>query len=145
MPQLDLEAQTIPPEVLESLSVTRDDFVEALKRVQPSAMREVMVQVPNIGWADIGGLDDAQEAEGRRRAAAQEPRGVPPAGHPAGQGLPALWPARHRQDLLAKAVAKEAKPTSSRSSRPTCCPNGTARASSRSAACSPAPGRSRPA
>src|SRR6185369_5903045 len=51
MPQLDLEAQTIPPQVLENLCVTRDDFLEALKRVQPSAMREVMVQVPNIGWS----------------------------------------------------------------------------------------------
>ena len=60
MPQLDLEAQTIPPEVLENLTVTRDDFLNALKRVQPSAMREVMVEVPNIGWADIGGADEAQ-------------------------------------------------------------------------------------
>ncbi|MCZ8172260.1 MAG: AAA family ATPase, partial [Brevundimonas sp.] len=61
MPQLDLEAQTIPAEVLEDLCVTREDFLEALKRVQPSAMREVMVQVPNLGWADIGGADEAQE------------------------------------------------------------------------------------
>src|SRR5690606_33635399 len=60
MPRIDLEARTIPPEVLESLSVTREDFIEALKRVQPSAMREVMVQMPDVGWADIGGLDNAQ-------------------------------------------------------------------------------------
>src|SRR5690606_13156412 len=60
MPKLDLDERTIPAEVLESLSVERDDFIEALKRVQPSAMREVMVQMPDIGWADIGGLDDAQ-------------------------------------------------------------------------------------
>ena len=60
MPQLDLEAQTIPPEVLDNLTVTREDFLNALRRVQPSAMREVMVEVPNIGWADIGGADEAQ-------------------------------------------------------------------------------------
>src|SRR5690606_22257215 len=60
MPRLNLEEGTIPADVLEELSVTRDDFMAAIKRVQPSAMREVMVQAPNIGWADIGGLDDAQ-------------------------------------------------------------------------------------
>ena len=60
MPKLDLEAQTVPPEVLEELCVTREDFLAALKRVQPSAMREVMVQVPDIGWSDIGGLAEAQ-------------------------------------------------------------------------------------
>ncbi|MDB5663254.1 MAG: ATPase, partial [Sphingomonas bacterium] len=61
MPKLDLEERTIPPEVLDELSVTREDFLSAIKRVQPSAMREVMVQAPNVGWADIGGLDDARE------------------------------------------------------------------------------------
>src|SRR3546814_7085016 len=44
MPKLNLEEGTIPPEVLEELRVTREDFNNALKRVQPSAMREVMVQ-----------------------------------------------------------------------------------------------------
>src|SRR5207237_8454157 len=57
MPKLDLEdgSTTIPAEVLDTLSVTRKDFDEALKRVQPSAMREVMVQAPNGGWDDTGG------------------------------------------------------------------------------------------
>ncbi|OZA93958.1 MAG: AAA family ATPase, partial [Erythrobacter sp. 34-65-8] len=59
MPRLDLDARTIPPEVLEDLRVTREDFLSALKRIQPSAMREVMVQVPNVSWSDIGGVDDA--------------------------------------------------------------------------------------
>jgi transitional endoplasmic reticulum ATPase len=61
MPKLDLEARTIPPEVLEELQVEKSDFREALKRVQPSAMREVMVQTPTIGWDDIGGVDEAEE------------------------------------------------------------------------------------
>src|SRR3546814_20144032 len=60
MPRLNREEGTSPPDVREELSVARDDFMAAIKRVQPSAMREVMVQAPNIGWADIGGLDDAQ-------------------------------------------------------------------------------------
>jgi transitional endoplasmic reticulum ATPase len=61
MPQIDLDAQTIPTEVLENLHVGRDDFLSALKRIQPSAMREVMVQVPDVGWSDLGGIDDAIE------------------------------------------------------------------------------------
>ncbi len=60
MPRLNLSEQTIPADVLDNLSVQRSDFVEALKRVQPSAMREVMVQVPQVRWSDVGGLDDAQ-------------------------------------------------------------------------------------
>src|SRR3546814_12674365 len=61
MPKLILADGTIPPEVLEELSVTREDFNNALKRVQPSAMREVMVQAPKTRWSDIGGLDAARD------------------------------------------------------------------------------------
>ena len=110
MPQLDLEAQTIPPEVLESLSVTRDDFLAALKRVQPSAMREVMVQVPNIGWDDIGGLDEAQAKlkEGielpLRNPEAFRRLGIRPA-----KGFLLYGPPGTGKTLLAKAVAKEAE------------------------------------
>jgi transitional endoplasmic reticulum ATPase len=110
MPQLDLEAQTIPAEVLESLCVTRDDFLEALKRVQPSAMREVMVQVPNIGWDDIGGLDEAQLKlkEGielpLRNPEAFRRLGIRPA-----KGFLLYGPPGTGKTLLAKAVAKEAE------------------------------------
>ncbi len=110
MPQLDLEAQTIPPEVLESLSVTRDDFLKALKRVQPSAMREVMVQVPNIGWSDVGGLGEAQE---RLREGVELPLKNPDAFHRLGirpaKGFLLYGPPGTGKTLLAKAVAKEAE------------------------------------
>ncbi len=110
MPQLNLEAQTIPPEVLESLSVTRDDFLAALKRVQPSAMREVMVQVPNIGWADIGGLDEAQL---KLREGVELPLRNPEAFHRLGirpaKGFLLYGPPGTGKTLLAKAVAKEAE------------------------------------
>jgi transitional endoplasmic reticulum ATPase len=110
MPQLDLEAQTIPPDVLDSLSVTRDDFLKALKRVQPSAMREVMVQVPNIGWADIGGLDDAQL---KLREGVELPLRNPEAFHRLGirpaKGFLLYGPPGTGKTLLAKAVAKEAE------------------------------------
>jgi transitional endoplasmic reticulum ATPase len=110
MPQLDLEAQTIPPEVLETLVVTRDDFLAALKRVQPSAMREVMVQVPNIGWADIGGADEAQDKlkEGielpLKHPEAFRRLGIRPA-----KGFLLYGPPGTGKTLLAKAVAKESE------------------------------------
>ena len=110
MPLLDLEAQTIPAEVLDNLSVTREDFLAALKRVQPSAMREVMVQVPDIGWADIGGLDDAQM---KLREGVELPLRNPEAFHRLGirpaKGFLLYGPPGTGKTLLAKAVAKEAE------------------------------------
>jgi transitional endoplasmic reticulum ATPase len=58
LPKINLEEQTIPEDVLESLEVKKEDFLEALKDVQPSALREVTIEVPNVKWSDIGGLDD---------------------------------------------------------------------------------------
>ncbi|MFC0588715.1 CDC48 family AAA ATPase [Novosphingobium aquiterrae] len=110
MPQLDLEAQTIPAEVLEGLTVTREDFLNALKRVQPSAMREVMVQVPNVGWADVGGVDDAQDKlkEGvelpLKNPDAFRRLGIRPA-----KGFLLYGPPGTGKTLLAKAVAKESE------------------------------------
>ncbi len=99
MPQINLAEGTIPHEVIENLSVNGSDFEEALKRVQPSAMREVMVQAPTVGWDDVGGVDEARERlTRRRRAAAQASGGVQADRHPPSQGLPALRAARHRQD-----------------------------------------------
>jgi transitional endoplasmic reticulum ATPase len=110
MPQLDLEARTIPAEVLENLEVTRHDFLEALKRVQPSAMREVMVQVPNVGWADLGGVDEAQRLlkEGielpLKSPEAFRRLGIRPA-----KGFLLYGPPGTGKTLLAKAVAKESE------------------------------------
>ena len=110
MPKLDLEARTIPAEVLESLTVERDDFLAALKRVQPSAMREVMVQVPTIGWADIGGLDEAQL---KLREGVELPLKNPESFHRLGirpaKGFLLYGPPGTGKTLLAKAVAKEAE------------------------------------
>src|SRR4029078_7277736 len=61
MPRIDLNEDAITTEILDALSVEGKDFDNALKRVQPSAMREVMVQVPNISWDDVGGLDEARD------------------------------------------------------------------------------------
>jgi len=56
IPQIDLALDMIPYELLADLKVTMDDFLEAFKEVEPSGLREVVIEIPNVRWADIGGL-----------------------------------------------------------------------------------------
>ena len=110
MPKIDLSSGTIPANVLENLKVTRDDFLEALKRVNPSAMREVMVQVPDVRWEDVGGLDEAQAKlkEGielpLKNPDAFRRLGIRPA-----KGFLLYGPPGTGKTLLAKAVARESE------------------------------------
>ena len=110
MPRLDLSEGTIPPEVLDTLAVTREDFVDALKRVQPSAMREVMVEAPRVRWDDVGGLDDAQM---RLKEGVELPLKDPDAFRRLGirpaKGFLLYGPPGTGKTLLAKAVAREAQ------------------------------------
>jgi transitional endoplasmic reticulum ATPase len=110
MPRLNLEDRSIPAEVLDTLSVTRDDFLEALKRVQPSAMREVMVEAPRVRWEDVGGLDTAQE---RLKEGVELPLKDPDAFRRLGirpaKGFLLYGPPGTGKTLLAKAVAREAE------------------------------------
>lgn len=109
LPDLKLkEEQAIPTEVLEKLRITHNDFKEALKVVRPSAMREVLVEIPNIKWADVGGLEDAKQElkeavewplkhpDAFKRVGIKPPKGVLLYGAP-GTG----------KTMLAKAVANE--------------------------------------
>ena len=61
-PSLDLQLDEIPYETLTSLEVTMEDFMEALKDVEPSALREVFVEIPNVNWTDVGGLEEIKSA-----------------------------------------------------------------------------------
>jgi len=61
LPELDLEVEAIPAEILNKIEVNNDDFLEALREMEPSAMREVMVESPNVRWDDIGGLADVKQ------------------------------------------------------------------------------------
>jgi transitional endoplasmic reticulum ATPase len=61
LPEINMEQPKIPAEILNKIKVTREDFENALKEVQPSAMREVLVQKPNIRWEDIGGLSEVKD------------------------------------------------------------------------------------
>jgi transitional endoplasmic reticulum ATPase len=110
MPELNLSDSTIPTEVLDKLAVVGSDFEGALKRVQPSAMREVMVQVPNIGWDDVGGLDQAAE---KLREGVELPLKHPEAFRRLGirpaKGFLLYGPPGTGKTLLAKACARESQ------------------------------------
>jgi transitional endoplasmic reticulum ATPase len=110
MPRLNLSEGTIPPEILDTLAVTREDFLDALKRVQPSAMREVMVEAPRVRWDDVGGLDDAQM---RLKEGVELPLKDPDAFRRLGirpaKGFLLYGPPGTGKTLLAKAVAREAQ------------------------------------
>ncbi len=111
LPEMRLNSEeTIPKETLEKLIIAQQDFMEALKVVRPSALREVLVEIPNITWNDIGGLDDVKQElcetvewplknpDAFKRLGVTPPKGVLLYGPP-GTG----------KTLLAKAVANESK------------------------------------
>ncbi len=61
LPEIDLEQESIPAEILNKLQVTDDDFYEAYKSLNPSALREVVIESPNVKWEDIGGLSEVKQ------------------------------------------------------------------------------------
>jgi len=61
LPDIDLQVDNIPPEVLNKLEVTREDFLQAFREMEPATMREVLIEQPNVHWEDIGGLDEAKQ------------------------------------------------------------------------------------
>jgi len=110
MPRLNLAEETIPAEILDALSVELRDFENALKRVQPSAMREVMVEAPQVRWDDVGGLDSARD---RLREGVELPLKHPDAFRRLGirpaKGFLLYGPPGTGKTLLAKAAAREAE------------------------------------
>ena len=61
LPEIDLEEEKISSEILQKIEISNDDFREALKEVRPSALREVQVQIPDVNWDDVGGLDELKD------------------------------------------------------------------------------------
>ena len=61
LPEIDLSSENIPSEILKKIIVTMQDFVDVAKEMEPSAMREVFVEVPDVKWEDIGGLADIKQ------------------------------------------------------------------------------------
>ncbi|WP_226479447.1 CDC48 family AAA ATPase [Natrinema amylolyticum] len=109
-PELDLESEEIDADVLDSLEVSERDFKEALKGIQPSAMREVFVEVPDVTWNDVGGLGDTKE---QLRETIQWPLDYPEVFEQmdmqAAKGVLMYGPPGTGKTLLAKAVANEAQ------------------------------------
>ena len=107
LPEIDLDAEEIPSEVLEELHVCRRDFEDAMKRVQPSALREIMIQAPDVTWDDVGGLGDAQRQlkEGVELPLTQ-PESFRKFGIRPAKGFLLYGPPGTGKTLLAKAVAR---------------------------------------
>ena len=61
LPEIDLSSESIPAETLKKIIVTMQDFTDVIKETEPSAMREVFVEVPDVKWEDIGGLADIKQ------------------------------------------------------------------------------------
>ena len=61
LPEIDLTTESIPSEILKKIVVTMDDFLSVLKEIEPSALREVFVEIPDVKWEDIGGVKDVKQ------------------------------------------------------------------------------------
>ncbi|MBX8635599.1 MAG: CDC48 family AAA ATPase [Thermoplasmata archaeon] len=109
IPEIDLD-KPIPADILEKMKVCEADFYNALKEVEPSAMREVQVEIPNVTWKDVGGLEQIKKElweaielplkspDSLKRLGVNPPRGILLYGPP-GTG----------KTLIAKAIANETK------------------------------------
>jgi len=110
LPEIDFEADYIPVDVLNKLVVTMENFLDALRFVEPSAMREVLIETPNVKWDDIGGLEEAKQA---LREAIEWPLKYPEIFEKAGakppKGILLHGPPGSGKTLLAKAVANESE------------------------------------
>jgi transitional endoplasmic reticulum ATPase len=109
-PQLDLESDEIDADVLNSIQVTENDLKQALKGIEPSALREVFVEVPDVTWDEVGGLETTKE---RLRETIQWPLEYPEVfdqlDMAAAKGVLMYGPPGTGKTLLAKAVANESE------------------------------------
>ena len=110
LPKINLNEPEIPREILDSLQVTREDFENALKDVQPSAIREILIEVPNTSWEDVGGLQEVKEL---LKEAVEWPLKSPESyrdiGVEAPKGVLLYGPPGTGKTLLAKAIAHESE------------------------------------
>ncbi len=111
LPKMKLYVEEqISQEILEKLIVKQNDFMDALKVVRPSAMREVLVETPNVGWEDVGGLDNIkQELNEAVEWPLKHPESFKNMGIRPSRGILLYGPPGTGKTLLAKAVAKESE------------------------------------
>jgi len=104
------EEEPIQKEILEKLIITQNDFMEALKVVRPSALREVLIEKPNINWEDVGGLKELrQELIEAVEWPLKHPQAFKTMGVKPPKGILLYGPPGTGKTLLAKAVATETK------------------------------------
>jgi len=108
LPEINLEEKVISDEILKKLRVTKEDFQQAIQMVEPSAMREVFMEMPEVKWSDIGGLDEVKQ---KLKEAVEWPLIYPDLFQKVGirppRGLFLFGPPGCGKTLLAKAVATE--------------------------------------
>jgi transitional endoplasmic reticulum ATPase len=110
LPMIDLEEETIPAEVLEKMEVKMNDFREAMKEIEPSALREIYVEIPEISWEQVGGLLEVKE---RLKESIEWPLTKPEVFDHFGinppRGILLFGAPGTGKTLIAKAIAHEAK------------------------------------
>ena len=110
LPEIDLDEEQIPPEVLEKMAVIMADFRMAIKEVEPSALREIYLEVPEVSWDEVGGLQDIKD---RLKESIEWPLTKPELFEHFGinppRGIVLFGAPGTGKTLLAKAIANEAK------------------------------------
>jgi len=110
LPEIDLDQDEIPPEVLEKMEVQMNDFRIAIRDIEPSALREIYVEIPEVSWDDVGGLDEVKE---RLKESVEWPLTMPDRFEHFGikppRGIVLFGAPGTGKTLIAKAIAHEAK------------------------------------
>ncbi len=110
LPEIDLDEEQIPPEVLEKMEVRMSDFRQAIKEIEPSALREIYLEVPEVSWEQVGGLDEVKE---RLKESIEWPLTKPDVFDHFGinppRGIVLFGAPGTGKTLIAKAIANEAK------------------------------------
>ncbi len=110
LPMLNVDEETLSPQMLERIVVTKDDFFNAMHEIQPSALREVYVERPAVRWSDIGGLEEVKkEIQEAVELPLKKPEVFESMGIRPIKGILIYGPPGTGKTLLAKAVANESE------------------------------------